>query len=875
MSRSPVAPPALVRLALRLLVPAHEREFFLGDLTEARRRSWPREILGAIGLRLSTRRPPRRSRPRKGDGLVRDLVIDLRHGLRVMRRSPGFTTLALVTIALGIGVNTAMFSIVNGVVLKPLRYPEADRIVRLWENNLSKGWNTFSLAPLNFWDWRDANRSLELFGAYSGASAVYTGGDRPLSLRSYRVSEDYLEIVGGRPVMGRAFTAEDMQPDAPPVVILTQGFWRSALGEDPDVVGKTLTLDGVTKTVVGVLQRGWRPPTGRAIDVVVPLTPRPNWYTARGSHFLQALGRLRPGVTVEQAQSDLSSIASALEAEYPESNTGWGAVVRPLDEVVLGSVRPQLLILMASVGLVLLIACANLVNMMLARATVRGWELAIRTAVGAGRGRVIRQLLVESVLLASVGGALGVGLAYVVLGAFVAGWPDLLPRMEEITLSAPVLLFSLGVALASGTLFGLVPALTVSGSNLSDALRGGGRGLTGGRTRAWMRSGLVVAEVGLAVVLLVGTGLLVRSFSALSGEDPGFRTDHRLVFSTPLPTARYPAGDERMAFTERALAELRAIPGVESAAVTSLIPIMGYDEIWGYWVQGRGAESRDEDGSALFYRVTPGYYETMGIPLLAGRGILPDDRADAPSVAVVSASLAEQTFAGEDPLGRYLELGRDPDDPVVEIVGVVGDVQHYDLGRTSMPQIYIPFAQRPTGDVNVVLRASVPPASLIPAVRRAIAAVDPDEPLEALMTADAMVADSISRPRFRTFLMTVFGLLALVLAAVGLYGVMAYSVSQRFKEIGVRMALGATRGSVLGLVFRQGAAMVGTGLVVGLIGALALSRVLQSVLFGVGAKDPAVFTAVPVVLAAVAAAAVFIPAHRAASVDPVRTLGVE
>lgn len=806
---------------------------------------------------------------------MRDLVIDLRHGLRVLRRSSGFTALALVTIALAIGANTAMFSIVDGVILKPLPYPEANRIVRLWESNLSRGWDTFSLAPLNFWDWRDANRSLELFGAYYGASAIYTGGDRPLSLASYRVSEDYLKIVGGRPVMGRSFTSEDMEPDAPPVVIVTHGFWRSALGGDPDVVGKPLTLDGVTHTVVGVLPQGWRPPTGPAIDLVVPLTPSPNWYTARGSHFLQSLGRLRPGVTVEQAQADFSSIASALQAEYPETNRGWGGVVRPLGEVVLGSVRPQLLILMASVGLVLLVACANLVNMMLARATVRGRELAIRTAVGAGRGRAIRQLLVESVLLAGIGGALGVGLAYVALAAFVAGWPDLLPRMEEITLSAPVLLFSLGVTLASGILFGLVPALTASGSNLSDALRGGGRGLTGGRSRAWMRSGLVVAEVGLAVVLLVGTGLLLRSFSALSAEDPGFRTDHRLVFSTPLPRSRYPGAGERMDFTQRALAELRAIPGVKSAAVTSLIPIMGYDETWGYWVEGRGSEGRAEDGSALFYRVTPGYYETMGISLLAGRGILPEDRNDAPHVAVVSASLAEKSFGSQDPLGQHLKLGRDPDAPVVEIVGVVGDVQHYSLGHASLPQIYIPFAQRPSEDVNVVLRASVPPVSLIPAVRHAIEAVDPDEPLEAVMTADAMVANSISRPRFRTSLMTVFGLLALVLAVVGLYGVMAYSVSQRCKEIGVRMVLGATRGSVLGLVFRQGAVMVGTGLVVGLAGALALSRVLQSLLFGVGAKDPAVFTAVPVVLAAVAAAAVFLPAHRAAGVDPVRTLGAE
>jgi putative ABC transport system permease protein len=807
--------------------------------------------------------------------MLRDILFDLRSGVRMMRRNPGFTAVALVTMALGIGANTAMFSIVNGVILKPLPYPKADRIVRLWGSNVSRGWGTFSISPLDFWDWRAGNRSLELFGAFYGSSTVYTGGDRPLSLAAYRVSEDYLRIVGGEPSLGRGFTAEDMNPDAPPVVILTRGFWQSALGADPEVLGKTLTLDGVAHTIVGVLPRGWRPPRGSGIDLVLPLTPSPYWYRARSSHFLQALGRLKPGVTVEQAQAEFSSIASALEAQYPETNTGWGAVVRPLGEVIRGPVRPQLLILMASVGLVLLIACANLVNMMLARATIRARELAIRTAVGAARNRVVRQLLAESILLAGVGGILGVGLAYGSIRGFATRWPDLLPRMQEVGLSVPVLLFTLGVCLASGVLLGLVPALAVGRLNLSDVLRQGGRSLAGGRSRNWMRSGLVVAEVGLAVVPLVGTGLLVRSFAALSSEDPGFETDHRLVFSTPLPRARYAGDEERRSFAERALAQLRAIPGVEDVAVTSLIPIQGFDQVWGYWVDGRGTEKPDGDGSALFYRVTPGYHETMGISLLAGRGIRPDDRADGPRVAIVSASLAEQTFPGQSPVGQRVRLGRDANAPLVEIVGVVGDIQHYNLGSTSMPQMYVPFAQYPTGDVNFVLRASVSPASVVHAVRGAIAAVDPDEPLEGVTAADAMVAGSISRPRFRTVLMTAFGLVALLLAVVGLYGVMAYSVSQRSKEIGVRMALGATQGSVLGLVFLEGATLVGIGLAVGLGGALGLSRLLESVLFGVGAKDPAVFTAVPVLLAAVAAAAVFFPAHRAAGLDPVRTLGEE
>ncbi len=871
--------PALVRLAVRLLLAEEDREFFLGDLQESRRRCWRRELLGALALRLSPVRRGSKSspgrRPSKGDGLVRELLFDLRFGLRMMIRSPGFTVAALVTMALGIGANTAMFSIVNGVILSPLPYPDADRIVRLWETNLARGWETFSIAPLNFWDWQERNRSLELLAAYRTTTVNYTGGDRPESLSAYRVSEDYLKILGGEPIRGRGIAVEDLEPDAEPVVILTHGFWQRAFGGASDVLEHTMVLDGVVHTVVGVLPRDWRPVSRRGTDLILPLTPEPNWYLYRGSHFLHALGRLEPGVTVEQARSDFSSIAAALEAEYPDSNAGWGAAVWSLDEVVLGSTRPQLFIFMAAVGLVLLIACANVANMTLARATVRSRELAIRTAVGAGRGRVIRQLLAESVLLAALGGALGVTLAYVALEAFVAGWPTLLPRMQDIEIDATVLLFSLVLALASGMLFGLAPALNVAGPNLGETLRHGSRSLAGDRSRRWMRTALVVGEVGLAVVLLVGTGLLLRSFSALQSENPGFVTEGRLVLSTPLPRAKYSTPEERRAFGDAALERLKALPGVESVALSSLVPIEGSDEIWGYWLEGRLPSDGQEDGSALFYRVSPGYLEAMGIPLLEGRGITAEDREDGPEVALVSASLAERHFPGEDPVGRRIRFGGDEDDPMVEIIGVVGDVQHYHLGRSSISQLYVPFAQRPTGNVNFILQAAVPPLSVAESVRQAIESIDPDQPLVGVQAASAMISDSISLPRFRTLLMMGFGLTALLLAVVGLYGVMAYSVSQRTKEIGVRVALGATRGSVLGLVLKEGVPLVGIGLVAGMAGALALSRVLESMLFGVGARDPAVLVSVPVVLAAVAATAMLVPARRATRVDPVRTLGEE
>ncbi|NJD20074.1 MAG: ABC transporter permease [Gemmatimonadetes bacterium] len=869
------SPPVLARALLRLLVPAAEQEFFFGDMAEGRARSWVREIPGALALRLSPRAPRGGQAPRRGDGPLREVASDVRHALRGMRRSPGFTAVALVTLALGIGANAAMFSIVNGVILRPLPYPEADRIVRLWETNLSRGWSTFSIAPGNLQDWREQNRSLELLGAYRSATAVFTGGARPETLPAYRVSEDYLKILGGEPVVGRGVNAEDTADGARPVVILSNGFWQRALGGDAGALGTALLLDGVPHTVIGILPEGWRPPTGSGIDLVLPLKIEPERALSRSSHFLQALGRLRPNVTPEQSGADFGGIATALEGDNPDTNSGWGATVRPLEEVVLGSTRGPLYIFMASVGLVLLIACANLANMTLARATGRVREFTIRTALGASRGRVIRQLLAESVVLSAAGGLLGVLLGYGAVGIFVARWPSLLPRSHEITVDGDVLLFSLVLAVVSGIVFGLVPALSVTRSSLCDALRQGGRGLAGDSTRQWTRSGLVVAEVGLAVVLLIGTALLVLSFSMLLGEDPGFRTDQALVFSTPLPEARYPDAATRRLFAETLPARLAALPGVEAASVTSLVPLSERDEIWGLWVHGRGSQAPDGDASALFYRVGPGYHETLGIPVLAGRGIRRDDRANGPPVAVISASLAEELFAGEDPVGQSLLFGRDADEPLVQIVGVVGDVHHYDLGRASLPQIYVPFAQRPAEDAQFVLKAAVPPADLVEGVRAAAAEVDPDQPLEGLQTLEDLVAASVSTPRFRTLLMAVFGFMALVLAVVGLYGVVAYGVSQRTKEIGVRMALGATRTSVVGMVMRQGAPLLAGGVAVGSAGALVLSRFLESMLFGVGARDPGVFVIVPALLCAVGAAALLIPARRAARVDPVRSLGEE
>jgi putative ABC transport system permease protein len=804
--------------------------------------------------------------------MLQELTRDVRFGLRMMARSPGFTIVALITMALGIGANTALFSVVNGVLLKPLPYPEAERIVFLMENNLSRDWNSFTISPLNFRDWQEQNRSMELMAAYRSRTVTYTGGERPRRLAGYQVSEEYLQILGGGPVVGRGFVEEDMGPNREGVVLLDHGFWEESFGGDPEVLGRSVVLDGEPHTIIGVLPEGWRHPFNRSgTDVLLPLRPESWW--GRYNHFLWGIGRMNPEVTVEQAQADLSAVAAALEAEYPGSNAGWGASVRSLDEVIVGEARPQLLILLASVGLVLLIACVNVAQMSLARGSGRGQEMAIRTALGAGRARIVRQLLAESLLLASFGGALGVLLAIACLKGLFVGWPQILPRMQEIDVDGTVLFFTAGLSLASGLLFGTFPALSVAGSDLAEALRRSGRSVSADPSRRRLRGGLVVVEVSLAVILLVGSGLLIRSFLALQRENPGFEAEGRLALSTALPGSQYPTDEEARAYGDATLERLAAIPGVESVAITSLIPVSGQDEIWGLEIEGRPPSSPDEYISALHYRVSAGYFQTMGIPLRMGREFGPGDRAGSVPVAVVSESFVRDQFPGERALGRRIRFGGD--DPWWEIVGVAADVQHYQVGRASMPQVYLPFAYWPDREVSFVIKASVPPFSLVRAVQGEIQTVDPDMPVEGVRTLEQIVDEDIAAPRFRTTLLTCFGLTALLLAVVGLYGVISYTVAQRSWEMAMRMALGAQQSSILRLVLRDGVPLVATGVVVGLGGALALTRVLESMLFGVSVNDPMVFAAVPSLLVAVAAVAMLVPAFRATRVDPLRVLSPE
>jgi len=866
---------------ISFLVPAQQREDWLQEWISEFHYTWgdggsgQRNTLTAFfrccgalrdALRLRVRQPRRSAAP-----ILQTIWEDIRFGVRTFARSPGFTMVALATMALGIGANTAIFSLVSGVLLEPLPFPDSGRIVYLQEANPSRGFRSFTVSPLNFWDWQERNRSLDLMAAYQRNPVTYAGGDRPERLDAVRVTTDFLEILGGRPVLGRAIIAEDLDPGRTPVVVLTYGYWQRAFAADTDVLDFSINLDGVPHAVVGVLDENWKDITSATPDVILPLRPTPWWYANRQSHFLYALGRIKPETTLDQVRADLASVAGALQEEYPDTNAGWEVLVRPLKEVLVGPARPQLLIFMITVTLVLMIGCANLANMTLARAMQRDRELGIRLAMGASRIRIIRQLLTESVLLASVGGAIGIILAAVGLRTLVAGWPEILPRLHEVEMNAFVLLFTIALSWISGILFGLAPAMNMAGPDLVSSVRSGVRGIAGGRSGRWGRTSLVVGEVCLAALLLVAAGLLARSLFALNAEDPGFRKANRLVFSTPLPQREYPQWSLVNAFGNNVLDQLEVMPGVESAALASLVPLAGNDNMSGLWREDRPSSS-PENGPVIFYRVSPDYFETMGIPLLAGRGVAREDSEDTRRVVVVSTSVAERYFPGENPIGQRIRFRREEDQQYLEIVGVVGDVQHGRLGQPSIPQVYVAYAQDPSRYVSFVLKTSVPPLNLAEGIRESIASIDSNQPVVDIKTLDAMISDSISMPQFRVLLMTGSAITALVLAVLGVYGVMAYIVSQRTKELGVRMALGATRTSILWMVFRDGLPPVGIGLGIGMVGAFASSRALESMLFGVSAQDLGVFVAVPLVLAGTAALAMLIPARKAALSDPAATL---
>jgi putative ABC transport system permease protein len=806
-----------------------------------------------------------------------NLLRDARYGLRLLARRPAFAAVAVLTLALGIGANTAIFTVVNTLLLKPLPYVDAERIVFVNERNLQLGFPRFSASPPNFMDWRAQAQSFERLAAYSGRSYNFTGGETPERLRGLVGTQGFLEILGGSPVLGRAFRDDEFEAGKDLVVIINHWFWQRSFAGSPAVLNQTLVLNGQPHTIVGVMHPRWRF-GGKDIAIFAPRAFSAEQLRQRGAHYLGALARLKPDVTAEQAQVEMTAIAGRLEQQYPDSNKNWGVVIIPARDAVVGDVRPVMMLLLGAVGFVLLIACANVANMQLARATVRAREMAIRTAIGAARSRLVQQLLTESLLLALAGGALGVAVAHWGLSSFVAAYPELLPLSSDIKIDRGVIVFSVGLSLLTAVLFGLAPALAASHGRLNEWLKEGGRAGGSGRTGRWTRSVLAVGQVAIALVLLAGAGLLMRSFASLTRVDPGFLTEQRVAVTTLLPSAKYKEAPATIAFYEGALQRIGSIPGVELAALTSIVPISGNDEMYSVQFEGHSPRPAGEELSALYYSVSPDYFRTMGIQVIKGRAFSDQDRITTQRVAIVNDEFARLYYPDRDPIGQRIRMGRNAS-IVREIVGVVGSVKHYTLRDKPKAQMYEPFLQTAPAGMSFVVKTAVDPGTIVSAVRREIQAVDAEQPIATSGTLSSMLASTMDLPRVQTMLLALFAGIALVLATVGLYGVMAFTVSERTQEIGIRMALGAARGSVLRMVIRRALLLTAVGLAIGLTGTVllgrALSQMLEGLLFDVRPTDVATLAAVAVGLTVVALLASVIPAARAMRIDPVDALRSE
>ena len=788
---------------------------------------------------------------------------DLRFALRQLLKNPGFTAVAVLTLALGIGANTAIFSVINGVLLRPLPFKEPGQLVRLYESRPKVSLLQGPISPPTFLDWRQQNTVFEGMAAFHGGSLNLTGGGEPERLSATHVSVNLFALLGVKPMLGRTFGPDDEQENK--VVVLGDGFWRRRFGGDRALIGQTISLDKQSYTVVGVMPSSFRFPD--QADLWVPLTFANDEAANRGSRFLRAVARLKPGISLAQAGAEMETIARRLGSQY-EENKDWGVHVLAIREEIVGNIRPALLVLFGAVGLVLLIACANVANLFLARSAARQREIAIRSALGAGRGRLIRQLLRESLLLSLIGGLLGLLLSVwgtALLGTLV---PSELPGVRELGPDVRVLAFTLIVSLLTGTLFGLLPALQLSRVDLNESLKEG-RGSAGASHR--LHGFLVVSEVALALMLLAGAGLLLKSFFQLKAVNPGFLPANVLTMQLSLPESKYPQGHQQAAFFGQVVQNIEALPGVQSAGVAPTLPLSGGLNSYGFSLDGRASQPGD-NLSAEHDSVTPRYFRALGIRLLQGRLFTDGDTASSPPVVIINETAARRFFPNENPLGRKVTIaGPEPG----EIIGVVEDVKQYALTRESPPHMYSPQTQKPSSGMTLFVRTARTPMSLVSAVRQAVLAVDKDQPVSDVQTMDQVLSESLAQRRFTMLLLGIFGATALLLSAVGIYGVMAYSVTRRTGEIGIRMALGAQRADILGLVFRQGGRLIALGLAVGLLGGLVLTRFLGSMLFGVTAHDPATFAAIAVLLAGVALLACWLPARRAARVDPMVALRAE
>jgi predicted permease len=819
------------------------------------------------------------------------MMNDVRYGLRQLIKHPGFTLIAVLTLALGIGANTAIFSVVNAVLLKPLPFPDPDQLIAVGMTDTRQKSQTDmnSLSYPDFFDFRDQNRTLSSSAVYRDRSFAMTSEEGATSLPGEKVSAEFFDVLGIKPQMGRAFVRDDEQGGGGPggfKVIISHDFWQKHFGADPNVLGRTITLDRRPYTVIGVTPSGFQfPISSDPIDFYVTIAEdaaNPDGSTPttkeRGNHRLQAVARLKPGFTVAQAQSDLAAIAAALAKQYPDSNTNFGVATKPLREEMIGDVRTALYILFGAVVCVLLIANANVANLLLARASARGKEIALRAAMGASRGRIIRQLLTESVLLSGLGGLLGLVLAQWGTEALVKTVPQNIPRISTIQLDAPVLVFTLLVSLATGVIFGLVPAWQASHVDLNSSLKSGSRTGSGSEGKGRVRNALIMAEVALALILLIAAGLLIQSFARLGRVQPGMRTERLLTARVGLPDVAYPKNENVIAFFDQFLPRIRALPGVESASAILPLPLSGSNMTTSFDIEEHSLPEGQRPAAPVRIIGTD-YFATMGIPVRQGRVFDERDRYDSPPVVIVNERFAAKYFPGQNVIGKRIQPGFSADDTgekVRDIVGMVGNVKHLSLKLEDSPEMYVPRTQLPLHVMSLVIRTNVSnPNALTNSVRKELAAVDGTIPLTSVRVFDEYLSRSLARPRFNTLLLSIFAGTALLLTAIGIYGVMAYSVSQRTSEIGIRIALGAGKSSIFRLVVGQAMTIVAISLVVGLVGAFAATRLLNSLLYGVGASDPITFLAIVVLVSAVAFLAAWLPARRATRVDPIIALRAE